>query len=98
MDADLQDLLERVPQNSQIKGDLKEMAGHVKAAKIIGVKLNFTGGTSNITDPDPDTSHLPDTSPIKEVKLRKRRRDEDKGDEDGGENKKRKGEEGEDEH
>ena len=96
VDADLQDLLQRVPQNSQIKGDLKEMAGHVKAAKRIGVKLNFTGGTSNITDLDPDTSHLPDTSPVKEVKLRKRRREDD--DNDDGQTKKRKGEEGKGDH
>ena len=96
LDADLQDLIQNVPQNSQVKGGLKEMAGHVKAAKRIGGKLNFTGGMSNIADPDPDTSHLPDTSPIKEIKLRKRR--SEKGDDDGGQQKKRKGEEGEDEH
>ena len=94
LDADLEALIQTVPPNSQVKGGLKEMGGHVKAAKRVGLKLNFTGGTSNIPDPDPDTSQLPDTSPIKEIKLRKRRRDTD--DDDGGVKKKRR--EGEDEH
>ena len=94
LDADLEALIQTVPPNSQVKGGLKDMGGHIKAAKRIGMNMNFTGGTSNIPDPDPDTSHLPDTSPIKEIKLRKRRRDTD--DDDDGEKKNRK--EGEDEH
>ena len=83
-----------MPPNSKIKDGLKDMAGHIKAAKRIGAKLNFTAGTSNVTDQqNPDTTILPDTSPIKEIKLRKQRRDEgDKGDDDGAEKKKKKGE------
>lgn len=64
------------PANTKIRGGITEIIGFLKAAKKIGKKMNFTAGTSDFSnEPEAPTDVvLLDTSPIKSIKLRKRRR------------------------
>ena len=72
---DFDTVMEEVPDNTTLKGGLNEITQYLKAADKIADKLNFANGTSSFTnEPAKEPPEVPDTSPIKTIKLRKRRK------------------------
>ena len=51
------------------------MMQHMKVVQKVGDKLSFTKGTSRFTnEPTTEPPEVPDTSPVKSIKLHKHRR------------------------
>ena len=67
--------MEEVPDNTTLKPGLNEVTQYIKVAQKVAEKLNFANGTSSFTNkPTMEPSEVPDTSPVKTIKLRKRRK------------------------
>ena len=72
---DFEILINEVPDNTTLKAGLNEMLQHMKAAQKVGDKLSFTKGTSEFTnEPATEPPEVPDTLPVKSIKLRKHRK------------------------
>ena len=72
---DFDTVMEEVPDNTTLKGGLNEITQYLKVADKIADKLNFANRTSSFTnEPAKEPPEVPDTSPIKTIKLRKRRK------------------------
>ena len=72
---DFDTVMEEVPDNTTLKGGLNEITQYLKEADKIVDKLNFANGTSSFTnEPAKEPPEVPDTSPIKTIKLRKQRK------------------------
>ena len=71
---DFDTVMKEVPDNTTLKSGLNEITQHMKAAQKVAEKLNFTNGTSSFTnEPTTEPPEVPDTSPVKSIKLRKHR-------------------------
>ena len=67
--------MEEVPDNTTLKAGLNEITQYIKAAQKVAEKLNFANGTSLFTnEPATEPLEVPDTSPVKTIKLCKRRK------------------------
>ena len=67
--------MEEVQDNTTLKGGLNEITQYLNVADKIADKLNFANGTSSFTnEPAKEPPEVPDTSPIKTIKLRKWRK------------------------
>ena len=63
-------VMEEVPDNTTLKAGLNEVTQYMKAAQKVVEKLNFVNGTSSFTnEPATEPPQLPDTSPVKAIKL-----------------------------
>ena len=72
---DFEILINEVPDNTTLKAGLNEMLQHMKVAQKVGDKLSFTKGTSEFTnEPATEPPEVPDPSPVKSIKLCKRRK------------------------
>ena len=72
---DFEILINEVPDNTTLKAGLNEMLQHMKAVQKVGDKLSFTKTTSEFTnEPATEPPEVPDTLPVKSIKLRKHRK------------------------
>ena len=72
---DFEILINEVPDNTTLKAGLNEMLQYMKGAQKVGDKLSFTKGTLEFTNkPATKPPEVPDPSPVKSIKLRKRRK------------------------
>ena len=72
---DFDTVMEEVPDNTTLKVGLNKVTQYMKAAQKVVEKLNFANGTSSFTnEPAMEPPEVPDTSPIKTIKLRKWRK------------------------
>ena len=68
-------VMEEVPDNNTLKAGLNEVTQYLKVAEKVAEKLNFANGTSLFTnEPTMEPLDVPDTSPVKTIKLRKQRK------------------------
>ena len=67
--------MEEVQDNTTLKAGLNEITQYIKAAQKVVEKLNFANGTSLFTnEPTTEPPEVPDTSPVKTIKLCKWRK------------------------
>ena len=72
---DFDTVMEEVPDNTTLKAGLNEVTQYIKAAQKVAEKLNFANGTSSFTnEPTTEPPEVPDTSPVKTIKLCKQRK------------------------
>ena len=72
---DFKTVIDEVPENTTLKAGLNEVIQYIKAADKIAENLNFSNGTSTFTnEPATEPPEVPDASPVKTIKLRKRRK------------------------
>ena len=72
---DFDTVMEEVPDNTTLKAGLNKVTQYMKAAQKVVEKLNFVNGTSSFTnEPATEPPEVPDTSPVKAIKLRKWRK------------------------
>ena len=72
---DFDTVMEEVPDNTTLKGGLNEITQYLKVADKIVDKFNFANGTSSFTNESAkEPPEVPDTSPIKTIKLCKQRK------------------------
>ena len=72
---DFDTVMEEVPDNTTLKAGLNEVTQYIKAAEKVAEKLNFANGTSSFTnEPATEPPDVPDTSPVKTIKLHKQRK------------------------
>ena len=72
---DFDAVMEEVPDNTTLKVGLNEITQYIKVAQKVVEKLNFANGTSSFTnEPATEPLEVPDTSPVKTIKLRKWRK------------------------
>ena len=72
---DFETVINEVPDNTTLKVGLNEIIQHMKVVQKVGEKLSFTKGTSGFTnEPTTEPPEVPDTSPVKSIKLQKCRR------------------------
>ena len=72
---DFDTVMEEVPDNTTLKAGLNKVTQYMKAAQKVAEKFNFANGTSFFTnEPATEPPEVPDTSPVKTIKLHKRRK------------------------
>ena len=72
---DFDTVMEEVQDNTTLKVGLNEITQYIKVAQKVVEKLNFANGTSSFTnEPTTEPPEVPDTSPVKTIKLCKWRK------------------------
>ena len=72
---DFKMVIDEVPENTTLKAGLNEVIQYITAADRIAENLNFSNGTSTFTnEAATEPPEVPDPSPVKKIKLQKRRK------------------------